>query len=112
MTEVILNDYAMKTSVDPSSGKPVSHVIAETSGNNLAESKTNANAVGGVVTFAQTIGTLEIYNTDVTNSGVFVVNGIAVTVPKDTPFKASFSGVPGKTVTVTGATSYILNRYE
>lgn len=108
----ILDDYAMKTSLDPSSGKPVQHVVATSLGSTLAESKTQANAVGGVVTFSETINTLEIYNTDPTNNGVFVVNGIAVTIPKNIPFKASFGGIPGTTVTVTGATSYILNRYE
>lgn len=81
------------------------------SGSNLQEQKTEANAVGGVLTFSQTITTVEIYNTDVTNSGTFVVNGITIKVPADKVFKSAIGGTPSATVTVSGATSYIVSRY-
>jgi hypothetical protein len=81
-------------------------------GSQVVEQKTEAQAIAGTVTFAQNIKHIEIYNTDAVNSGVFTVNGIGVTVPKSETFKASFGGTPSKDVTVIGATSYILTRYE
>jgi hypothetical protein len=78
----------------------------------LAEQKTQASAVGGVVTFSKPISIFEIYNTDATNVGVFTVNGIQITVPTNTNFKASIGGTASASVTVTGATTYILTRYE
>lgn len=81
-------------------------------GNNVVEQRTQADAVGGVVTFAKPIQCLEIYNTDTVNQGVFTVNGINITVPVSESFKASFGGTPSANVTVTGSTSYILTRYE
>jgi hypothetical protein len=90
------------------------HVNGEVSltGSNVVEQKTQADAVTGTVTFAKGIQHLEIYNTDVTNQGVFNVNGINITVPAKESFKASYGGTPRTTVTVTGSTSYILTRYE
>jgi hypothetical protein len=82
------------------------------SGSIVAEQKTQANAVTGTVTFSKGIDTLEIYNVDATNQGVFNINGINITVPAGKSFKASFGGTPRTTVTVTGSTSYILTRYE
>jgi hypothetical protein len=82
------------------------------SGSNVAEQKTQADAVTGTVTFSTYITTLEIYNVDVTNQGVFNVNGMNITVPAGKSFKASFGGTPRTTVIVTGSTSYILTRYE
>jgi hypothetical protein len=64
------------------------------------------------VTFSKPIQYLEIYNTDGTNQGVFHVNGINITVPINESFKASYGGTPSADVTETGATSYILTRYE
>lgn len=81
-------------------------------GSVVVEQKTQVQAVGGKVTFSKPIQHLEIYNTDATNEGVFLVNGINITVPKGESFKASYGGTPSKDVTVTGATSYILTRYE
>lgn len=78
----------------------------------VMEQKTQADAVAGVVTFSDGITILEVYNTDATNAGVFLINGIDITVPASGSFKASFGGTPQKTVTVTGSTAYILTRYE
>lgn len=81
-------------------------------GSNVAEQKTQANAVSGTVTFSSAIRTLEIYNVDAVNAGVFNVNGINIAVPAGKSFKASYAGTAANTVTVTGSTSYILTRYE
>lgn len=78
----------------------------------LVEQKTDANATAGTVTFSKPISIFEIYNTDTTNPGVFTVNGIQITVPANTNFKATVGGTPSSSVTVTGATTYILTRYE
>jgi len=77
----------------------------------LAEQKTQANAVAGVLTFASNISVIEIYNTDATNVGVFTVNGLAINVPAGKSYMAAIGGTPSPTVTVTGATTYIVNRY-
>ena len=89
-----------------SGNMPVQHT-----GSKLKEQKTQISAVNGVVTFAENIATAEIYNTDVLNDGVFTINGIAITVPKGTSFKSVVGGTPAKTVTITGATTYIVSRY-
>jgi hypothetical protein len=80
-------------------------------GSNLVEQKTHSNAVGGVLTFSAPIQTIEIFNTDATNTGIFTVNGIQITVPPNTPFKSSVAGTPSANVTVTGTTTYIVSRY-
>ena len=83
------------------------------SGSKLAEQQTEADAVAGVLTFTTgNFGTIEIYNTDAVNAGVFAVNGININVPPAKTFKASVGGVAGATVTITGATTYIVSRYE
>lgn len=97
-------------------------VTAELSGSILQEQKTEADAVDGVVTFAENISYIEIVNTDTTNDGVFTVNGFVISVPhsvKDASGNYTFLSVWGggiggtvaKTVTITGAMSYILHRY-
>jgi hypothetical protein len=86
--------------------------LMQLTGSKLVEQHTQADAVGGTVTFAKNIQFLEIYNTDAVNDGVFNVNGINITVPKGESFKAAYGGTPRATVTVTGATTYILTRYE
>lgn len=96
--------------IDENSGQPIEPVALL--GSYVDEQYTQADAVAGVVTFSKNIITLEIYNTDATNDGVFTVNGINITVPKTQVFKASYAGTPSSTVTVTGSTSYILTRYE
>jgi hypothetical protein len=83
-----------------------------TTGDSVAEQKTQTQAVAGVVTFLKVIQQLEIYNTDAVNDGVFIVNGIDITVPKGEVFKAKFGGTPSVDVTISGSTSYILTRYE
>ncbi len=80
-------------------------------GSSLAEQKTQANAVNGVLTFSANISTIEMYNTDVLNDGVFTINGIVINVPRGTVYKSTIGGTPGTTVTVTGATTYIISRY-
>jgi hypothetical protein len=79
-------------------------------GSNLAEQKTQADAVGGTLTFAEGIKAIEIYNRDTVNDGVFNVNGINITVPKGEPVEFQVAGTPRATVTVTGSTSYIVSR--
>lgn len=83
--------------------------LVTNTGNRVAEQLTQDNAP---ISFAKNVDTLEIYNVDATNTGVFTVNGIGITVPSGKSFKAAFGGVPSKSVTVTGSTSYILTRYE
>jgi hypothetical protein len=81
-------------------------------GNILVETQTEADAVGGVLTFAQDIHYIEILNRDAVNDGVFTVNGIDIFVPKASPFSSTgIAGTVGKTVTVTGSTSYVVNQY-
>jgi hypothetical protein len=92
-------------------GGGIGAVPTTLSGSNLTEQKTQADAVGGVLTFAANISTIELYNTDATNAGMFVVNGIAISVPAGKVYKSGISGNPGKTVTVSGATTYIVSRY-
>jgi hypothetical protein len=78
----------------------------------LVEAQTHADAVAGVLTFAKNISLIEILNTDAANTGVFAVNGLNITIPPGELFYGYVGGTPGETVTVTGATTYIVNRYE
>lgn len=82
--------------------------IAEMS---IQEQKTQDDAVEGVVTFVEPVTRVSIFNTDVSNTGVFNVNGINISVPPETEFKAVVGGVPSASVTVSGSTSYIITRY-
>ena len=77
----------------------------------LVEQLTQADAVAGVLTFAENIICIEIYNTDAANAGTFTVNGIVINVPATKSFKAAIGGTVGKTVAITGATTYIVSRY-
>jgi hypothetical protein len=77
----------------------------------VAEQHTQADAVSGVLTFSDNISWIGIYNTDTVNNGVFTVNGIAITVPKGDTFQDGIGGTIGKTVSITGSTSYIVTRY-
>ena len=54
---------------------------------------------------------VEIYNTDATNAGVFTVNGLAIPIPPSKSYMSAIGGVPSAEVTITGATTYIVNRY-
>lgn len=78
----------------------------------LQEQKTEAQATAGTLTFSEDISIIEIYNNHATTTGVFTVNGIAITVPAKASFQAAIGGTPGKTVAVTGTTSYIVGRYK
>lgn len=77
----------------------------------LAQQKTQADAVAGVLTFSANISVIEIYNTDATNAGVFTVNGLAINVPAGKSYMTAIGGTPGPTVSITGATTYIVSRY-
>jgi hypothetical protein len=81
-------------------------------GDTLVETKNQADAVAGVVTFSENIKAIGILNTDLANDGVFTVNGIAIPVPKGTPFKDIIGGIPAASVAISGATTYNLLRYE
>jgi len=77
----------------------------------LVEQKTQENAVGGVLTFSANITCVEIYNTDAINNGTFTVNGLTIVVPATKSFMSPIGGTPSSTITVAGATTYIVNRY-
>lgn len=81
-------------------------------GNLVVEQKTQNDAISGFIAFSKVIQHLEIYNADDTNTGIFNVNGINITVPAGKLFKSSFGGTPSNSIKVTGSTSYILTRYE
>ena len=85
-------------------------LVTQLSGSTLAEQLTQADAAAGVLTFSDNIEYIEIYNTDTTNAGVFTVNGIDIIVPADEVWSGKVGGTPGATVTVTGATTYIVSR--
>jgi hypothetical protein len=80
-------------------------------GHSLQEQRTEADATEGTVTFTEAVQAIEIFNTDPNNDGVFTVNGIAINVPKGVSFQSVIGGSPAKTVTIEGATSFILSRY-
>lgn len=86
-------------------------MLVSLSGSNLQEQKTEANAVTGTLTFSAPISVIEIYNTDATNDGNFVVNGISIRVPAGKVWKDGVGGTQGATVTITGSTTYIVSRY-
>lgn len=77
----------------------------------LQQQLTEANASGGTLTFAATVVYVEIVNTDATNAGLFNVNNIVIKVPPKGTYRNPVGGTPRATVTVTGATSYIVSRY-
>ena len=83
----------------------------------VQETKTNSDASANVVTFSKNIPYIEIINRDTSNNGSFTINGIAINVPASATYyigtwKGIVGGTPGATVTVSGATSYVLNRYR
>lgn len=81
------------------------------SGSSLKEAKTNTDAVSGTLTFTENLNYVEIFNTDLANTGVFNVNGLNIHIPPNTPWDGLVGGTPRNTVTVTGSTSYIVNRF-
>lgn len=76
----------------------------------LAEQLIQTDAGAGILTFAANIGAIGIYNTDAANAGVFVVNGINIHVPAGKYVEFVVGGTPAATVTITGATTYIVSR--
>lgn len=70
------------------------------------------DAVTGVLTFTDLLENIEIYNTDPSNPGTFIVNGLTILVPATEIFSSKIAGVPGYTVTITGSTSYIVSSYQ
>lgn len=88
-----------------------SPAVTTLSGSILQEQQTQADATDGVLTFTANISTIEIYNTDTVNAGTFEANGMIINVPATKVFKASIGGTPGATVTIVGATTYIVSRY-
>lgn len=103
-----LNSYPHAMETDQATGKPMQKVAL--TGNTLVEQKTQTNAVAGTLTFAEGVVFVEIVNRDTVNDGVFNVNGINITVPKDSVVDYRVGGTPRTTITVTGSTSYIVSR--
>lgn len=86
--------------------------VTTLTGSMLEEQLTEADAVAGVLTFAENVFAIEIVNTDAVNAGVFTVNGLGINLPADKVFtKTIIGGTASPTVTVTGATTYIVTRY-
>jgi len=81
-------------------------------GDTLQEVLTEKDATDGVLAFSKTISSISILNTDTSNNGIFTVNGIDIPVPSNLSFKDSVGGTPSNTVTITGATTYIVSRYS
>jgi len=105
-----LDSYAQAMEMDRRTNKPMEKMAIEQTWNMLAEQKTQADSVSGTLTFTEDIMSIEIYNRDTTNDGVFNVNGINITVPKGDIVEYEVAGTPSKTVTVTGSTLYIVSR--
>jgi len=82
---------------------------SQLSGSKIIEQLTQTDAATGVLTFTDNINAIEIYNTDATNDGVFEVNGINLNVPKGVLYRSNVGGTVAKTVTITGATTYIVS---
>jgi hypothetical protein len=76
----------------------------------IEEQKTDADEVGGVVTFVNDIEAFEVFNSDPVNSGTFTINGFTITVPAGSGYRSQVKGDIQKTVTITGSTSYEIRR--
>lgn len=91
------------------SGNPFPVIAA---GSTLVEQLTEADLVGGVLTFAAPVAYIEIVNTDAANAGTFTVNGVALVVPAETIVgPIAVGATPAAVVEVTGTTTYIVSRY-
>ena len=110
MTEDKFIHYAQAMVIDPATNKPMPKFAAVSSGNSLAEQKTEIDGVNGVVTFEENIIAIDIYNRDTTNTGIFTVNGIDVTVPAGDAAEFNMAGTPSNVVNVSGSSSYIISR--
>lgn len=90
-------------------------LAVRTVGLTLAEStQTEADATGGVHTFAGTVAAIEIWKNDPDDTLVAVVNGTTITIPAGAQhFEPTLvDGTPSASVTISGAASYYLNRYR
>lgn len=110
---MLQNDVAVRilNATTPTGNAVRTSIVGSLPNQTLVEQKTQANAVAGVLTFSANISAIEIYNTDATNAGAFTVNGIVINVPATKVFNATIGGTPSPTVTITGATTYIVSRY-
>ena len=75
----------------------------------IVEQKDHTDAVGGTVTFSKAIDSIEIFNSSA-STGVFTVNGFAITVPAGAGYRSEVRGNRGTTVSVTGSTAYEIRR--
>jgi len=94
-----------------SSPKVNATIVGSLPNQTLVEQKTQVDAVAGVLTFSANVGAIEIYNTDATNAGTFIVNGVTLNVPATKSFMSVIGGTPSPTVTIAGPTTYIVSRY-
>lgn len=87
--------------------------LVQLSGSKIEESLDQSNATAGVLTFTENINSLEILNTDSVNAGTFTVNGISIKIPAGLGWGPQLiGGIAAKIVSVSGATTYIVNRYS
>jgi hypothetical protein len=75
----------------------------------ILEQKTQGDASGNVVTFQKVIAEIEIFNSS-NQTGIFTVNGFAITVPAGAGYRSRLRGDMQPTVTISGATSYEIRR--
>ena len=78
------------------------------SGSNLAEQKTQTDAVANVITFTGDINAIEIYHEEATWQ-TFTVNGITLTIPAG-GWARPIGGTVAKTVTIPAGISCIVGR--
>lgn len=80
-------------------------------GSSVEEQRTEVDEAAGVISFDKPVQIIEIYNRD-TNSGVFTVNNIELTIPAGQVFAAAMGGIPDTNVLVSGSQTYIITRYS
>lgn len=86
-------------------------IPVKVSGTKLSEQLTEKDSVNSTLSFSRVVDTIEFYNTDTENDGIFNANGIDIKVPRGQAFIASIGGTPRSTITVKGSTSYIVTTY-
>ncbi|GLI82316.1 hypothetical protein ANABIO32_00020 [Rossellomorea marisflavi] len=90
----------------------ISPLSVSTKGTVLQEQLTDADSTNNTLTFAKNLEFIEIFNYHSSNEGKFEINGFEVNVPADSSVCVNLGGTLGKTVKVSGSTSYIVARYE
>lgn len=81
-------------------------------GDTLEEQLTEADLVGGDLTFSAVITYVEIVNRDTGNVGTFTVNGVVITVDPQVAYgPVKVAGTESATVAVSGSTTFIVSRY-